>query len=131
MWNSIISGPLRPPRKHPRVAGATLVLGRAPDNDVVLPSDPVSRRHARLVATDNGLRVSDLGSRNGTLLNGHSRGRVSRPFSDADVITPGDFVVRLQGDEDSTAPSCASQSHDAAGMDSGAESWAGLVKAAM
>jgi hypothetical protein len=49
--------------------GATSV-GRAPDNDIVLDSSDVSRRHARIECTKHGIRVFDLDSTNGTRVNG-------------------------------------------------------------
>jgi ABC transport system ATP-binding/permease protein len=45
-------------------------IGRAPDNDVVLDDLQVSRHHAELLSTPAGLRLVDLGTRNGTFVNG-------------------------------------------------------------
>jgi len=45
-------------------------LGRALDNEVVLESNDVSRRHARLEPAGSVLRLVDLGSTNGTRVNG-------------------------------------------------------------
>lgn len=47
-------------------------VGRALDNDIVLESGEVSRHHARFEFVDDGLRLIDLGSTNGTRLNGKS-----------------------------------------------------------
>ncbi len=44
-------------------------VGRSPDNDIVLDSQDVSRRHARLVCSRDGVRVHDLNSTNGTRVN--------------------------------------------------------------
>ena len=52
--------------------GAAATIGKHPDNDVVLPATTVSRNHAR-IATDAERQCSvleDLGSSNGTLLDG-------------------------------------------------------------
>lgn len=59
--------------------GRPLVIGRQPDADLVLPDEAVSRRHARLAFEGDELVVEDLGSTNGTYLNGArvTRGRVS------------------------------------------------------
>jgi hypothetical protein len=48
----------------------TLVLGREATCDVVIADRQVSRFHARLTPTDEGILVEDLGSKNGTHLNG-------------------------------------------------------------
>jgi len=45
-------------------------VGRAPDNDIVLPASDVSRHHARIEPDDLGAWVHDLGSANGTMVNG-------------------------------------------------------------
>ncbi|MBF9135070.1 FHA domain-containing protein [Plantactinospora sp. S1510] len=45
-------------------------IGRAPDNDIVLDDLLVSRYHADLVRDGSGFRVVDLGTRNGTYVNG-------------------------------------------------------------
>ena len=59
--------------------GRPIVIGRQPDADLVLPDELVSRRHARLAFEGDELVVEDLGSTNGTYLNGArvTRGRVS------------------------------------------------------
>jgi VCBS repeat-containing protein len=46
------------------------VLGRSEDNDIVLPEDGVSRKHARLEHINRGWQIVDLGSTNGTYLEG-------------------------------------------------------------
>jgi pSer/pThr/pTyr-binding forkhead associated (FHA) protein len=48
--------------------GAVVTVGRAVENNVVVPDPAVSRRHLRLIATSNGIVVEDLGSSNGTYL---------------------------------------------------------------
>ncbi len=48
----------------------TIVLGRESTCDVVIADRQVSRFHARLTPTDEGVMVEDLGSKNGTRLNG-------------------------------------------------------------
>jgi FHA domain len=45
-------------------------MGRLPENDVVLGSTRVSRRHALIRRTDEGVELTDVGSTNGTKLNG-------------------------------------------------------------
>jgi hypothetical protein len=52
------------------LAHGTHRLGRAPDCDVVLPSPHVSRYHAELIVDAGGPRLRDLGSTNGTTVDG-------------------------------------------------------------
>ncbi len=58
-------------------------IGRAPENDLVLSHVTVSARHARLTRTPDGsVRVEDLGSTNGTYIDGEkvgSQGAIARP----------------------------------------------------
>ena len=48
--------------------GAEMLMGRDPSVDLVVPERSVSRRHCRIVAAEEGLRISDLGSSNGMYL---------------------------------------------------------------
>ena len=65
------------------LVGTTLV-GRDPECEISHADPRLSRRHAEFRVTSDGVRLRDLGSRNGTLVNGH---RV-----DEIVLTPGDVV---------------------------------------
>src|SRR5512133_2397222 len=54
-----------------RIDKDEIVLGRAPESDLVVADQAASRRHARISRTASGEYVlSDLGSRNGTFVNG-------------------------------------------------------------
>ena len=52
------------------VAATSLTIGRGRDNDIVLPDERVSRRHGRLSARQGTLVYTDLGSTNGSYVNG-------------------------------------------------------------
>ena len=52
------------------VSRGILTIGRAPDCDLVLRDPDASRRHASLTVTSGGIRVHDLGSTNGTTVDG-------------------------------------------------------------
>lgn len=67
------------------LAGSTVRIGRADDNDVVFADPEVSRYHARLEWSAGAWWVRDLGSTNGTLLNGAVVERA--------VISPGDSIT--------------------------------------
>ncbi|MEX2187867.1 MAG: SpoIIE family protein phosphatase [Pirellulales bacterium] len=56
-------------RKH-SIVDDRMVLGRHPECDIVLDSAAVSRQHAALLRTNGEYYIEDLGSRNGTFLNG-------------------------------------------------------------
>ena len=46
------------------------IIGRSSTADLPLSDPFLSRQHARLLLTDDGLSIEDLGSRNGTFVNG-------------------------------------------------------------
>lgn len=69
-----------------------VVLGRDPGCAVALPADDVSRRHARVVPDGAGHLVLDLGSTNGTWVNGHAVA-VHR-LAPGDRVQVGSFVAR-------------------------------------
>ncbi|HZS19920.1 MAG TPA: Hsp70 family protein, partial [Pseudonocardiaceae bacterium] len=78
------------------LAAGRLRIGRLPDNNVVLDDLLVSRRHAEMVRTPSGWQLSDLGSGNGTFVNGH---RVtSSPITPQDVIGIGRSLLQLDGE---------------------------------
>ena len=57
-------------RREVRVDGTPLTIGRADDNAVVVADGRVSRHHARIQARRGALVLTDLGSTNGTRVNG-------------------------------------------------------------
>ena len=56
----------------------TVAIGSHPSNDVVLDDTTVSRRHATIACTPGSFELADLGSTNGTFVNG---GRVRKPIA--------------------------------------------------
>ena len=80
------------------------IIGRSRSDDVTIQSTSVSRRHARVVIDVDGARVEDLGSKNGTFVNGHRiHGPV--PLSDGDTVRVGTvkLAFRIIGPEAPTA----------------------------
>jgi pSer/pThr/pTyr-binding forkhead associated (FHA) protein len=67
------------------VVGTELVVGRADSCGLPIADPMVSKFHARLVVQDENCWLEDLGSTNGTLLNGH-------PLTQAQLVRPGDRV---------------------------------------
>jgi hypothetical protein len=80
-----------------------LVLGREQATaDLVIPDPGVSRRHARVLTQNGGVIVEDLGSSNGTYVNGH---RISGPveLGTGDEVQLGDTVLGIRGGTSATA----------------------------
>lgn len=72
-----------------------VIVGRNPGCDIVIGAGYVSGRHARFTLMGQNLFVEDLGSRNGTAVNG-------QPVSDptalraGDVVTVGDVALKVR-----------------------------------
>jgi ABC-type multidrug transport system ATPase subunit/pSer/pThr/pTyr-binding forkhead associated (FHA) protein len=74
----------------------SLTLGRSPTADVVLDSPIVSKLHARLVRQDGAVQIEDLGSSNGTYVDG---ARVERaPLAPGARVVIGPFLLELAAD---------------------------------
>ena len=65
-----------------------LTIGRTPDNELVLADSGLSRQHARIVFGQGAYWLEDLGSTNGTLVNG-TRLTTAHPLRTGDVIQLG------------------------------------------
>jgi hypothetical protein len=72
-----------------------VVLGRSGETDVVLDDPYASEFHLRLVSQENGMMLHDLGSTNGTYVNGR---RVSAPteLKHGDTIQVGKTVMEIR-----------------------------------
>lgn len=73
---------------------ATTTIGRLPECEIVLTDPGASRRHAQIVRRDDGFVVADLGSTNGTLVNGEPVRE--RALADRDRITIGSTVLEFR-----------------------------------
>ncbi len=79
----------------PLPASGELVIGRDPQVALPLSDALVSRTHAQLLLVPEGIRLTDLGSRHGTLLNGEPV-TTPRLVGSGDVITVGEAVLVLR-----------------------------------
>ncbi len=69
------------------IATTTVTIGRGLDNDIILEDTRVSRKHAQLRYRQRRFWLTDLGSTNGTFVNGE---RISeRALRDGDVVSLG------------------------------------------
>ena len=71
-----------------------VVIGRSPSSDIVINEPFVSATHARFTLQGPALVLEDLGSTNGTLVNGHP---ISQPVTlrDGDEVQVGDAIMRV------------------------------------
>lgn len=70
--------------------GATITIGRGPDNQIAIPERHVSRQHAVVSYRDGIFMISDLGSANGTFVNGERLVQgVQKPVFENDEIRFG------------------------------------------
>jgi S1-C subfamily serine protease len=94
----VVTGPAAD-RRFEVGAEQRFVIGRDEACNLVLDDAKVSRRHAYLQEVDGGVEVGDLGSSNGTFVNGH---RIERPvsFGPGDSLRIGASTLRVEPDGD-------------------------------
>lgn len=85
------------PKERISITDPPITIGRLSSNDVVLSDPNVSRRHAEVRLNDGRWVLTDLGSTNGTLVNG----KLARehPLSDGDRLTFGtsELIFEIKG----------------------------------
>ncbi|HEX9688475.1 MAG TPA: SpoIIE family protein phosphatase [Thermoanaerobaculia bacterium] len=97
MFYVYVSAPGMSARKFPLEKPVT-TIGRSSMNDLPISDKMLSRQHARIVKDDDGgLVVEDLGSRNGTFLNGE-RLAGPQPIKAGDRITLGGVTIKLESE---------------------------------
>lgn len=84
-------------RKSFSVTRDIVVVGRREDCDLRIPLGEVSRKHCRFVKDGDTIRVEDLGSSNGTYLNGERVQESAVNAGDTVQVGPVMFVVQLDG----------------------------------
>lgn len=85
----------QPGKNFPLVA-EKIIIGRDPMSDISLNDPEVSRQHVQLVRTDSGYTLEDLGSTNGTFIDGEQveAGEV-HPLRNGQIISMGSGVTLL------------------------------------
>ena len=72
-----------------------VIVGRSPGSDIVIGAEYVSSRHARFVLMGQNLFVEDLGSTNGTAVNGHYIPDHTA-LRNGDRVPDGDVTMRVR-----------------------------------
>src|SRR5262249_15824206 len=72
-----------------------MVLGRQTDSTISLESQPVTRHHAPIGRVDSSFFIEDMGSSNGTYING-ARIRERTPLSENDTLQIGPYLFNLR-----------------------------------
>ena len=85
--------PLKPERE--------LIIGRSSDLDMVLVEDMVSRKHAKISTASDQIVIQDLGSTNGTFVNGEKIKRVR--LREGDRILIGTSIIKLVAIDEAAA----------------------------
>ena len=96
-----------------KLPGGDAVIGRGRNSDVPLHDDGVSRAHARIVHAGEQVFVEDLGSRNGTFVNG-DRVDGRRAIADGDKIQVGRTTILKFTYHDSLEESFQKQMYESA-----------------
>jgi len=82
------------------VGSGGLRLGRSSSNDIHVPDEELSRNHCLFEAVgEDGLRLTDLASANGTYLNGRPLGGDPAELHVGDLVEVGSTVVRIVGEQ--------------------------------
>jgi len=106
-WTGVHDGPGDPARSAPMVfppgSGTSFTIGRTQDCDLRIADLSVSRRHAQLERGEDGWLLSDLGSHNGTRVNGWLV-REPVPVKPGDVLQFGSATFVITGPLGSEGP---------------------------
>lgn len=121
--------------EFPLKGNRELIIGRSSDLDMVLVEDMVSRKHAKISTLNDQVIIQDLGSTNGTFVNGEKIKRVR--LREGDRILIGTSIIKLvalEGDAAAAAPAVGDFQGGSASVSpspkrtvSGARSMAGTI----
>jgi pSer/pThr/pTyr-binding forkhead associated (FHA) protein len=79
--------------EYPLQDARDLVIGRSSDLDMVLIEDMVSRKHAKITLQDGAITIADLGSTNGTFVNGEKVKKTQ--LKEGDRVLIGTSILKL------------------------------------
>jgi serine/threonine protein kinase len=82
-----------------RVARSVSLIGRASECDIIVRAPDVSKQHCRLLLSTNEMLIEDLGSANGTYVNGQAVDRAYLQEGDRLGVADYEFLVRLEEPE--------------------------------
>src|SRR5438270_10777355 len=89
--------------EFPIVPDKQIVVGRSSDLDMVLVEDMVSRKHARITMQQDQIWIEDLGSTNGTFVNGEKIKRAR--LKEGDRVLIGTSILKVIAGEGARADS--------------------------
>lgn len=92
--------------KRVRLTDAETVIGRDEGAKIRVATHEVSRQHCLLILSDAGVLVRDLGSRNGTFINGMPISEET-PLKPGDTLTTGPMTFELEGGDPTKKPTTA------------------------
>jgi hypothetical protein len=88
--------------EFPLPLNSEIVVGRSSDLDMVLVEDMVSRKHAKISVNGDTVTIQDLGSTNGTFVNGERVERMA--LTDGDRVLIGTSIIKLVTTEGTPQP---------------------------
>ncbi len=87
-------------RKSFKLPSSVTIIGRRQECDLCIPLMIVSRRHCEIYESEGNLNIRDMGSRNGTYVNGQQVEEAQLNPGDTIGVGPLKFIVQINGKPD-------------------------------